>query len=81
MPFEELERQHIAFEAITRAARRDEIARIVRAAAGQRHHVVEGGAAMVESRRAVHAALATVAQGGAAHGLLRRHVRRNPWPK
>jgi hypothetical protein len=36
---------------------------------------------MIESRGAVHAALAAVAQGGAPHGLLGGHLRRDQGPK
>ena len=61
MAREEVEGEHIALEPITRATGRDQIARIVRPTAGQRHHVVERGAAMIETRRAVHAALAAIA--------------------
>ena len=80
MAREEVEWEHIAFEAIARAAGRDQVARVVCAAAGQRHDVIEGGRAMIESRGAVHAALPTVAQRRAAHGLFRGHLGRHVGP-
>ena len=81
MSLEEIERKHVALEAITGTTGRHEIARIVCSTAGQRHDVVEGGAAMIETHRAVHAALAAIAKRGAAHGLFRGHMRRHLWPK
>lgn len=81
MAREEIEREHIALEPITGTTGCDEVTRVVRSAAGQRHHVIERGRAMIESLGAVHAALAAVAQRGAAHRLLCRHVGRHLWPK
>ncbi len=81
MSLKEIEREHTALETITRTAGRHEIPGVVRPAAGQREDMIEGGAAMIETRRAIHAALTTVAQGGAAHGLFRGHVGRDLWPK
>jgi hypothetical protein len=80
MAREEVEWEHIAFEAIARTAGRDQVARIVRSAAGQGHDVVEGGRAMIESRGAVHAALPTVAQRRAAQRLFRGHLGRHVGP-
>ncbi len=80
MSFEEIEREHVALEAITGATGRDQIARVVRPASGQRHHMVERGSTLIKTRGAVHTALATVAQGGATHGLFRGHVGRHLGP-
>lgn len=81
MAGEEIKREHIALEPITRATRRDKVTRVVRSAAGQRHHMIERGIAMIESRGAVHAALAAVAQRGAAQRPFFRHVGCHVWPK
>ena len=81
MSRKEVERQHVALEAITGTTGGDEIARVVRPAPCQGYDVVEGGAAMIETRRAVHAPLSAVVQGGAPQGLLGGHVRRDQWPK
>jgi hypothetical protein len=81
MAREEVKWEHIAFEAIARAAGRDEVARVVRPATGQRHHMIECGGALIETRRTVDAPLAAVTQGGAPHGLLGGHVRGDLGPK
>ena len=81
MSLEKIVWEHAALETITGTAGRHEIAGIVRPAAGQWHDMVKGGAAMIETQRAVHAALSAVAQGRAAHSLFRRHMGRYLWPK
>lgn len=81
MAGEEIEREHIALEPVTRATGCHQVARVIRPAARQRHDMIEGRGTVIESRRAVHAALPTVAQGGAAHGLFRRYLRRHLWSK
>lgn len=60
MAREEVEWEHIAFEPIARAAGRDQVARVVRPATGQRHHMIECGGALIETRRTVDAPLAAV---------------------
>lgn len=79
--FEEIERKHTALETITRTTGRHKISGIVRSATSQREDMIEGGTAMVETLGTVHAALTAVTQGHAAHGLFRRHVGGNLWPK
>jgi len=84
MPLEEIEREHTALESITGTAGRHEIAGVMRSAARQREYMVERRAAMIETQRAVHAALAAVPQSGATHGLFLSHMRRHvrpPGPK
>ncbi len=81
MSLEEVERKHVALEAIAGTAGGHQVARVVCPAAGQRDHVVERGIPLIETRRTVHTALAAVAQRHPAHGLFRGDIRRDAWPK
>ena len=81
MAREEVEWEHIAFEAIARAAGRDQVARVVRPATGQRHHMIECSGVLIETHRTVHTPLAALTQGGAPHGLFGCHVRGDLGPK
>ena len=62
--------QQITLEQIARPARRDKVARCVRAAVGARMDVIEGGSSDVERRRTVHTATSAIAHGRALDRML-----------
>jgi hypothetical protein len=64
MPQEELRGEHIGLEAIARRARRDDVARRVRAALGEWMHVVERGARILERGATIDAAATAVSHRG-----------------
>ena len=60
----ELGGKHVRFQAIAGRTRGDDVARRMRAALGERIHMVERGAGVVELGRAVHASAAAVSNRG-----------------
>src|SRR4051812_3038062 len=64
-PCEEIAREHVAFEPIASAAGGDEVAGDVRAALGERMHMVEGRDVELEGSGAVHTAPAAITHRGA----------------
>jgi hypothetical protein len=61
---EEVAGKHVGLEPITWRAGRDDVPLIVRSAFGERMHVIERRAGVVERRCAVHAAAPAIAHGG-----------------
>ncbi len=62
MPRKKLERRQIALEPVAGRARHDQVARIVRPAAGERHHMIQRRRVLIEMRRAVHTPLTAITQ-------------------
>ncbi len=62
MPRKKLERRQITLEPVAGRARHDQVARIVRPAAGERHHMIQRRRVLIEMRRAVHTPLTAITQ-------------------
>ena len=72
VPREELVRQEVALQSIARRAGHHQVARIMRAATCEWHHMVQRGRPMVEMGGAVHASLTAVAKRHLPHGAFHR---------
>jgi hypothetical protein len=73
MPRKELLWQQITLQPIAWTAGRHHVGRIVRAAAGERMHMIKRGVVCIQWRRTVHTALSAVSQRDTSHGAFHRH--------